>query len=144
VTGGRHARRRGFSLIEMLVVLALLGVAVTLAVPRFGRSAAAGDLGAVARQVQDALREARSVALAQGRDIAVAIDPGGRSLWIDGQRRALGGRGATAADIRASGGAPILFHAVGGSSGGRILLRAADRRREILVEPVTGRIRDAR
>jgi hypothetical protein len=36
-----------------------------------------------------------------------------------------------------------MFHAVGGSSGGRILLRAADRRREILVEPVTGRIRDA-
>lgn len=142
MSGGARACRRGFSLIEMLVVLALLGVAAMLALPRFGSFATAGDLAAIARQVHDALREARSAALAQGRDVAVVIDPGGRALWIDGQRRVLGGRAAS--DIQASAGSPIMFHVVGGSSGGRILLRAPDRRREILVEPVTGRIRDAR
>ena len=73
MSGGARARRRGFSLIEMLVVLALLGVAAMLALPRFGSSATAGDLAAITRQVHDALREARSVALAQGRDVAVAV-----------------------------------------------------------------------
>ena len=56
MSGGARACRRGFSLIEMLVVLALLGVAAMLALPRFGSFATAGDLAAIARQVHAELR----------------------------------------------------------------------------------------
>jgi general secretion pathway protein H len=132
-------RARGFSLVEMLVVLALLGFAAALASPRAVGVGAAGDLAGAAAQLRDGLRAARALALTEGRDVAVAIDPGGRALWVDGRRQALAGNGRVAA----SGATPIVFHAIGGSSGGRVLLRAAERRREILVEPVTGRIREA-
>lgn len=139
MTRAAGAAARGFSLVEMLVVLALLGFAAGLALPRNAGLGAAGDLAGAASQLRDGLRTARALALAEGRDVAVAVDPGGRALWIDGRRQTLGGNGRVAA----SGATPIVFHAIGGSSGGRVLLRAAERRREILVEPVTGRIRDA-
>lgn len=131
---------RGFSLVEMLVVLALFGLAAALALPRVGSVSAGGELAGAAAQLRHALREARGMALLQGREIAVAVDAGGRALWVDGRRRAIGG----SSRVALSGASPIVFDAIGGASGGRILLRAAERRREVLVEPVTGRIRDAR
>lgn len=77
--GGRRARQ-GFTLVELIVVLVLLGVVLGVAAPAFMmRSAGEGD-GADA--VVRVLESSRLTALKQSTEVGVTIDPLSRRVWI--------------------------------------------------------------
>lgn len=98
--------QRGFTLIEMLVVLALIALVAALALPRLGAAPSRAGQERV-RTVMTILTDARSMAVASGR--AQALDP------------ALLGAGAHY--IAAVGPSEhILFYPDGSSSGGKLTL----------------------
>ena len=128
----------GFTLIELLVVLAIIGIVLGLAMPMIGNRSGVNVAGA-ATQIRAALRNARDTAVFESRAIAFRGENGG--YWIDRRHYRLDGPAEAVAAIRIAvvGGARISFFPSGGSSGGSVLVSAASLRREIAVDPLTGR-----
>jgi general secretion pathway protein H len=128
-------RDRGFTLLELLIVLAILSLVVALALPLYGRRTGVASLAGATQQVRAALAAARSAAIADDRDIAFA--GGVDSYSVDGRRYPFAT--AAAVTIEVQGGARIAFYPSGGASGGRVILRQAARHRELEIEALTGR-----
>src|SRR5579872_3291702 len=130
----RAGDSRGFTLIEMIVVLTILAIAVGLVVPLFGSRGAGVELNAGALRVRAAMAEARATAIAEGRDVAFRGDRSG-GYWLDGRYQTLEPNNALR--IRTVGHALISFFPSGGSSGGRVVVQGPYSRREIAVDAVT-------
>lgn len=84
-------RRSGFTLVEMLVVLTILGLAMAVVAPAINRGLG-GSLSEVARDLQIDLRKARGLAVTRQRSVL---------LWVDVERRTYGLEGAKAQSIPA-------------------------------------------
>jgi type IV fimbrial biogenesis protein FimT len=69
--------RRGFSLIELMVVVALVGITASLAVPSYSEIFLDRRVQDDANQVAGILREARARAMARGSAVLVAFTGGG-------------------------------------------------------------------
>jgi len=67
-------RRRGFTLIEILLVLAIIAVVTAITVPNLVRSIRGNRLRFAARQAVMANRYARSMAVMKQRDMAITYD----------------------------------------------------------------------
>ncbi len=141
----RHGPCRGFTLIEVIVVLVIMALAYGLVVPALSSVLDGPRLDRAARQMVASLREARSTALIDGRTVRFTVDPASRE-WRHGDRRgALDDEIAFRLDAppagRGAGAAPsILFFPDGGSTGGRLTLATGERRRLIAVDWLTGRV----
>jgi general secretion pathway protein H len=125
---------RGFTLVELMIVLAIMSLAVGLALPLLAKRAPAAALGGATQQVRAALTAARWAAIAEDREVVFTGDYDG--YRIDGAHHPLVG-GDLRVELR--GGARLSFFPSGGSSGGRVVLRAGAGQREIAVDAVTGR-----
>jgi general secretion pathway protein H len=134
---------RGFTLVELLVVLALAGMALALAVPLIARHATGPSLDAATAQIRAGLRGARSTAMTEGRAVVFQGDPGS-GYWLDRRHVELPEMsGGAALRVATAGGARISFYPSGGSSGGRIVVSSGEGHREIAIDSITGRA-DAR
>jgi general secretion pathway protein H len=123
----------GFTLIEMIVVLAVVGLIGGLVLMRQPWTSAAFEREATQRALAEALRLARSRAIAQGRNVSVVTGTAGFS--IDGSPvRTLPAHQALSASR-------IIFMPDGGSSGGTIVLAAGQTRSAVAVNWLTGRVR---
>jgi general secretion pathway protein H len=125
--------------VELLVVLAIIGMSLAIAVPLLARHVTGASLNAAASQIRAALRGARSTAIAEDRPVVFRGDPGG-GYWLDRRHFTLpmmasGERLRVAVD----GGAQISFYPSGGSSGGRIRVVSGDAQRRLAVDTLTGR-----
>lgn len=76
--------QRGFSLAELLIVLALTAVLLAMVVPRLAPAFDRLATEAAARDVTTAIEVARSAAVVQGTRARLHISPD--SLWIDRQQ----------------------------------------------------------
>lgn len=76
----RPARERGFTLIEMLVVVAILGIAALLSIPYLSAQIQRSKLLGAASQVSGLMRLARLDAIKYSRCGIVAIDLGTRKV----------------------------------------------------------------
>ena len=129
---GRHA---GFTLLELLVVLAVIAliaaavpVALRQMMPAQQLKVAAADLATQLRDLQStAVRTGRTQAF--GAQTAREVPPG---ITIE-----MFAPGAGTLSMRA-----IDFHPDGSTSGGRIVLSSGERRRELQVSALTGRVRN--
>jgi general secretion pathway protein H len=124
----------GFTLIEMIVVLVVLGLVLGLVITHGPARSQRLELDAAARQVAGALRVARSRAIADGRVALVSLGSGGYRL--DGEAPTV-----LPPDILLAGDSVIRFTPDGGSSGARIMLRGGDKRITISVDWLVGRVR---
>lgn len=139
--------RRGFSLLEVLVVVSLIAIASLLAVGILGNGLERMQLRSAAKEVAANLRFTRAHALATGRPQRFAIDPAART-WQAPRERS--GRipdrfevvftGAREAQARSDEGV-IVFFDDGASTGGRVRLEAGSATWDIDVAWLTGEVR---
>jgi general secretion pathway protein H len=127
-------RERGFTLIEMIVVLVVLGLVLGLVIAHGPVRSRRLEIDAAARHLAGALRVARSRAIAEGRVALVRLGSGGYRL--DGETPIV-----LPPDILLAGDSTIRFTPDGGSSGAQILLRDGDKRITISVDWLIGRVR---
>jgi len=74
-----HSDMRGFSLIELMIVLALLAIAVGIAIPNFARLVANNQIEAQAQTLNSLLQFARSQAVVRRTSIRLRND---NNDWI--------------------------------------------------------------
>ncbi len=73
----RRPGRHGFSLVEMLIVLTVLGTMAAVAVPTFLKDDPASDVRHAADRLANVLRQARFRAVSLKRPVHVEFEPGG-------------------------------------------------------------------
>jgi general secretion pathway protein H len=140
------ARQSGFTLIEMIVVLVVLGLTLGLVLGRGPMHSSTLDARMAAREVAQVLRLARSRAIALNRPIAVSLDIVARAVRIDGSQyqalpRAVGVAAATSTGEPIAGRVvAVRFAPDGSSSGARIALGEGGFVRLVVVDWLTGRV----
>ncbi len=83
---GPLAPRGAFTLIELLIVLAIMGIGAAIAIPRYGASIARFRAESAARRVEADLKYARAAAKAASASRTVAFNLGAASYAIGGVR----------------------------------------------------------
>jgi len=139
-------RASGFTLIEMLVVLAILSLVIALVPPFLAGGHARAEFTATAQAIAAALRETRGLAIGRGRTEAFLVDTvagafggsGARPHRVpDGIRLSLF---TTSDDAVDAGKGFIRFFADGSSTGGGVRLVQGERQRDVLVDWLSGRV----
>jgi general secretion pathway protein H len=130
----------------MLVVLVVLGLAIAILVERGPARSVGFDLRSSAADVAQMLRRARAQAIATNRITSFGLDSASRSYGVDGTFGTALPPEVALAITTAAGGPPrsqaaIRFAPDGSSSGGRVVLVARGRRRQVVVDWLTGRVR---
>lgn len=127
------ARQAGFTLIEMIAVVAIMAMVAGLVLVKQPWRSAGLNTDATVRALTDALRLARSRAIAEDRQVTVftvarGFSVDGGAAWMLPREQALSG-------------SRVVFTPDGGSNGGTILLAAGPQRIALEVNWLTGRVR---
>src|SRR6218665_2613700 len=77
-------RERGFTLIELLVVFAIMALVIGLVPGAFERLSESAKYRDTVRTMLSELRQARSIALSQGREVRFAVDLSGHAFGLQG------------------------------------------------------------
>jgi general secretion pathway protein H len=141
------SRQRGVTLLELLIVLAIMALVAGIALPLLGNGVSTTELRSSARQLAAGLRAARTEALAQRRETFLVLDVAGKRFKVDQDPRehklpaGIELKLFTAQNdfVDATTGA-IRFFPDGGSNGGRITVAAGTRKYEVDVDWLTGRV----
>ncbi len=144
---GRRLGTAGFTMLELLVVIVLIGVLAAISPPLFSNSVSAAEQRALARSVAQTLRFARSEAVANRTDVGVEFNLQDRTFQLPGGKR----KGkwpenialeltTTAAETVDEKHAYVRFYADGGSTGGRVTLKYKEREYRIDISWLTGHI----
>jgi len=143
-----HSRQRGFTLIELMLVLVVLGLVYGLVFFRLDHILTRYRLRGAARDVLATMQLARSQAVSQQRPFRVIFDMDGRAFWLqreDGPpaaKRPLPEgvrieRVTTAGRSRSSGRAAVEYTPVGGAASVRVDVVSDDGRKiSIRVDPL--------
>jgi general secretion pathway protein H len=120
----------GYTLVEMLVVLALLGLATAMSLPYATSSGRAQKLEATASQLSSLFRQAQTVAYIKNKDVTVTFDRESRKWLVSGgspQLQLDQSLAVTALTVEGQVSEKEIsyrFFPAGGSTGGRIILEA--------------------
>ena len=140
-------RQAGVTLLELLIVIALMGIVAALVVPMFGGPVSTSELRATARQLAAGLRLARSEAVSERRETFLVVDVAGKRFKVDREARehALPAKVelklfTAQNDLVSENVGSIRFYPDGGSNGGRITVASGARKFDVDVDWLTGRV----
>lgn len=140
-------RRNGFTMMELLIVLAIMAVVATVSIPLMGGGVSNSALKGAARELASGLRFARSEAVAKRHETFVAIDLAGRRFKVadDPVEHSLPKEAelklfTAQSDLVSDTTGAIRFFPDGGSNGGRITIASGERKYDIDVDWLTGRV----
>ncbi len=136
------------TMIEILVVLSIMALGAAIVVPMVaGSGVSAGDLKAAARQLAAGLRLARSEAITQRHETVLTLDLEKRSFRVANQAREIELPSkvelklfTAQSDLVDERQGSIRFFPDGGSNGGRITVASGERKYEVDVDWLTGRV----
>jgi general secretion pathway protein H len=142
-----RVRPHGLTLLEILIVLALMATIAAIAVPVFSGGVSNAELKSSAREIAAGLRFARSEAIAGKRDTVVVYDLARRTFVVDRDPREhalprgveMKLTGAQSDIVNEHVGA-IRFFPDGGSNGGRVTIAAGERKFDVDIDWLTGRV----
>lgn len=151
---------RGFTLLELMVVLVLASLMLSLVVPRFAAVLPGVELKSYTQKTAALLRQLRSQAMAESRLVALRVDTEAHALRLSNRTEpldlpvdielTLNDDGALAlgneivvppTEGDPESGPSIRFYPDGSSSGGTVVLAGSGGRYEIDVDWLTGRVR---
>lgn len=149
-----RVHQTGFTLLELLVVLVLLGIVAVLVAPGLGGSLENAKLKTVSRELLAALRVQRSEAIAQGRIITLRFAGDESNYRIDGEpvnlaeglsvvyQAATGAvsQGVQGSPLPVTGNNDLAFYPDGSSSGALLQLRLGEGLRYIRIDWLTGAV----
>ena len=131
-------RAAGFTLVELLVSLAVVALLIALALPHLPAGLTRSEFATSGRELTAALREARSISVNHNRDVAFAFDGAAGRYRFEGRESELAaGTGIALAGVT---GDVLWFFPDGTASGGRIVLRRGEARLVIAVDEMTGSV----
>lgn len=133
----------GFTLLELLVVLAVVGLLAVVAPPYVRGALARIEAEQASEAVAEALAEARALALTRNREVRVTVDAQSKGVDVEGGRwRRLPGAVTLSLSPPPQGGRwELTFHPDGSSSGGRVLVSSQGRMWSLVIEQLTGNVR---
>jgi general secretion pathway protein H len=144
----RRPRNAGFTLLELLLVLLLMGLVYALAGPLIDTGTVGLDMKAAARQLAAGLRKARSVAVTEHREAVLTLDVEGRKFAVSGDATiytlptkleyALFTAQSEVMEEKTGG---IRFFPDGGSTGGRVTISVGESKQIVDVDWITGRVK---
>jgi general secretion pathway protein H len=141
------ARPHGLTLLELLIVIALMAVVAGMVIPMFGGPVSTSELRSSARQLAAGLRLARSEALSERRETFLVIDVAGKRFKVDrdAQAHSLPAKielklYTAQNDLVSDSVGSIRFFPDGGSNGGRITVASGSRKFDVDVDWLTGRV----
>ena len=142
-----NARPHGLTLLELLIVIALMAIVAGMVIPMFGGPVSTSELRSSARQLAAGLRLARSEALSERRETFLVIDVAGKRFKVDrdAQAHALPAKielklYTAQNDLVSDSVGSIRFFPDGGSNGGRITVASGARKFDVDVDWLTGRV----
>ena len=140
-------RQRGFTLLEIIVVLVIAGLMMAVVLGGPFRSASAGDLKQAARMLASGLRQAQTMAITTRRDASLVVDMESREYTLPGESaprdlpRGIDLKLYTAqSEVTSERKGGIRFYPDGSSTGGRITVAAGERKYLVDVDWITGRV----
>lgn len=138
---------KGFTLLELLIVLALMAIVAGFVMPMFGGPVSTSELRATARQLAAGLRLAQSEAVSQRRETFLVLDVAGKRFKVDTDPHEhklspkIELKLFTAQnDLVSESVGAIRFFPDGGSNGGRITVAAGARKFDVDIDWLTGRV----
>lgn len=142
----RNHPAAGYTLVEMLVVLVLLGMAAAMSLPYATSSGQAQKLDATASQLATLFRQAQTVAYVTNRDARVSFERDSRKWLVNGTSPQLElDRSLTVMALTVEGQVSekeinYRFFPSGGSSGGRVVLEVNKNKVAIDLNWLTGAV----
>lgn len=140
-------RGGGFSLLELMVVLAIAALVMAVTPPLLSRAMPGLQLKSNVREVAAAMRQARERAVATRSETLLVMDLEQRTLGIEGLPRRLNFADefeislvSARDEMQDETQGAIRFYPDGSSTGGRISLKYADQIYDVDLDWLTGRV----
>lgn len=140
----KRGRQQGFTLLEILVVLVIAGLALSVVAPRLSGLIPGVELRSETGKVVALLRYAQSQAMAQGRIVRVSLSQQPIELRVSGT--GLPHRWPQSIELDLLAGTPegikkgIYFYPDGSANGGILTLSSGSQRRKVTINWLTGRV----
>ncbi len=141
----RNHSKAGFTLLELIIVMFLITLILALSTVFFVSALSSSKLNATVRQMVTTIRHARELAQSTGKNQVIIIDMDSKVYSIEGRAEMSIPEGVNIVvmdnvkgeEIR-EGSYRIIFNAIGGFDGGRIILWNEKRRVYIDIDPIAG------
>lgn len=140
-------KQQGFTLMEMLLVVAIMGIVLAIAPPLLSAAMPGVQLKSATRSIVAALRRTRSVAIASGKSAILEMNIEALQAKVTGDNRIIQlpesvevSMVTADQEVVSDQNANIRFFPDGTSTGGRVTLRNGENGYAVDVDWLTGRI----
>lgn len=141
------AHQRAFTLLELVVVLALAAILMALVPPLLSKGVSSAELKGAARELTAALKYARSQAITRHQEAVLTLDLQRRRFRVTGRKRSYAlpddieiSLVTARSEITADRIGKIRFFPDGTSTGGRITLGQGERKYQVDINWLTGQV----